>query len=147
MKEKPYCVHSLGVIKKKNCSKIRPITDCSVPENVSVNSYMNDVCEKFSYVTVGDVVSSIVEGKCNYMSTVDLASAYRSVPINAQNRQYFGLEWKGSYFVDNFLCFGTKSAPYIFSRLTDAICRYMRRRKVNCYSYLDDIICISCNKS
>lgn len=143
VKERPFCVHSLGVIKKKNSSKIRPITDCSVPENISVNSYMNQVCEKFSYVTVGEVVSSIVGGKCKFISTLDLASAYRAVPINTQNRQFFGLKWNDVYYVDNFLCFGTKSAPYIFSRLTDAICRYMRRRNVSCFSYLDDIICLS----
>lgn len=143
VKERPYCVHSLGVLKKKNSTKIRPITDCSLPEDVSVNSFMHEVCDKFSYITVGDVVSSILEGKCEYISTVDLASAYRSVPVNTQNRQYFGFKWKGVYYVDNFLCFGAKSALYIFSRLTDSICRYMRKRNVTCYSYLDDIICIS----
>lgn len=141
--ERPHCVHSLGVIKKKHSSKIRPVTDCSLPENISVNSYMNHVCDKFNYVTVGEVVASIVGGTCKFISTLDLASAYRAVPINTHNRQYFGLKWNNVYYVDNFLCFGIKSAPYIFSRLTDAICRYMRRRNVICFSYLDDIICLS----
>lgn len=140
---KPHCVHSLGVIKKKNSSKIRPITDCSLPENDCVNCFMDQICEKFKYITIWDVVSSALEGKCYYISTLDLASAYRSVLINVHDRPYFGLLWKGHYYVDNFLCFGTKSAPYIFSRLTDAICRHMRARNIVCLSYLDDIICIS----
>lgn len=70
--EIPYCVQSLGIIKKKNSSKIRPITDCSMPKDVSVNSYMKEVCDKFSYTTIGDVVSSILGGKCEFISTLDL---------------------------------------------------------------------------
>lgn len=54
---------------------------------------MNRVCERFSYVTVGEVVLSIVEGNCSLITlvpgTLDLTSAYRSVPICAQNRQWY----------------------------------------------------------
>ena len=39
-----------------------------------------------------------------------------------------------------FLCFGAKSAPFIFSRITDAVSRIMRSRGFICYNYLDDFI-------
>lgn len=138
----PKCTHALGVVKKKDSSKIRPITDCRMPLKKSVNNYMVEVVEKFQFVQVDTVVQKLLEGKY-FMSTLDLSNAYRSVMIHEQDRQYFGLEWDGHRLVDNFLCFGCKSAPFIFNRLTDSICRYLRDVGVTCYNYLDDIICLS----
>lgn len=60
--QKPRCIHSLGVISKKDSCKIRPITDCSQPEGASVNSYMELVQNRFRYVTVEQVVSHMMEG-------------------------------------------------------------------------------------
>lgn len=141
--EKPKCVHSLGVISKRDSTKIRPITDCSQPEGYSVNSFMESVQDKFHYVTVQEVVSHMLGGNLFVMSTVDLADAYRSVMVRPCDREYFGLSFNGKYLVDNCLCFGSRSAPFIFNRLTDAICRYMRDRGTLCFNYLDDIICLS----
>lgn len=138
----PKCVHALGAVRKRGSCKIRPITDCSRPE-LSVNNYMERVQDGFSYVTISRIVSSIIEGNYTYMSTVDLASAYRSVLISPMDRPFFGIKWEDKYFVDNFLCFGSRAAPFIFSRLTDSVCRYMVDRGVRCFSYLDDVICLS----
>lgn len=140
--QRPKCVHALGAIKKKGSNKVRPITDCSRPE-LSVNDYMHRTQDRFSYVTIDKVVGSIVEGNYTYLSTLDLASAYRSVMISPHDRPYFGIEWQGDWYVDNFLCFGSRSAPFIFTRLTEAICRYFRDLGIQCFGYLDDIICLS----
>lgn len=115
---RPTCVHSIGVIKKKDSKKVRPLLDSSKPTDHSVNNYMNEVSNKFQYVCIDNVLSQISEGKY-YMSNVDLANAYCSVLISPHDRQFFGLEFDGKYYEDNFLCFGCKSAPYIFNRLTD----------------------------
>lgn len=141
--DRPVCVHSLGVIGKKGSNKIRPITDCSQPESLSVNSFMGSVQDKFHYVTVEKIVSHILEGNRFVLSTVDLANAYRSVMIRPSDRTYFGLFFEGQYYVDNCLCFGSRSAPFIFNRLTDAVCRFLRDRGILCWNYLDDIICLS----
>lgn len=141
--EKPFCVHSMGVIGKKGTAKIRPITDCSKPEGKSVNCYMETVQDKFHYVTVENIVSHMIEGKLWVMSTVDLASAYRSVMIRPVDRCYFGLAFEGQYLVDNCLCFGSRCSPFIFNRLTDSICRFLRGKGLSCWNYLDDIICLS----
>lgn len=141
--EQPKCIHSMGVIEKKDSQKIRPITDCSQPSGSSVNSYMCSVQNRFHYVTVDQVVNHIFERKCVFMSTIDLANAYRSVMIRPSDRSYFGLAFDGQFYVDNCLCFGSRSAPFIFNRITDAVCRYMRDKGVLCFNYLDDIICLS----
>lgn len=84
----PRCVHAMGTIKKKGSEKIRPITDCSRPE-FSVNDCMEGVQDKFSYISIDQIVKVIVEGKHLFASTLDLASAYRSVLICPENREFF----------------------------------------------------------
>ena len=43
---KPRCVHSLGGVIKTDGS-LRPITDCSSPEDVNINLFLDNSCEKF----------------------------------------------------------------------------------------------------
>lgn len=140
--EKPTCIHAMGVVKKKDSSKIRPITDCRRPIDVSVKNFADEVLDEFKFVTLDEIICKIVEGK-NFLSTVDLASAYRAVLIHPDNRQYFGLMKGDDILVDNFLCFGCKAAPFIFNRITDSVCRYLRDIGVECYNYLDDIVCLT----
>ncbi len=57
----------------------------------------------------------------------------------------FGLldESRYRYFTDNRLCFGLKSAPSIFHRISCAITRMMQRRGYKCIvNFLDDILII-----
>lgn len=92
-KESPTCIHSLGVIKKKDSNKIRPITDCSHPKLLSVNQHMSQVYGRFKYISIDQIIAQIVEATDTslYLSTIDLANAYRSVLIRPSNHQYFGL--------------------------------------------------------
>ena len=143
---KPAQIHALGAIPKPDGS-IRHITDCSRPLKSSVNNYMKGTFSKFSFNTIDDVIPHIKPD--SYMCTVDLQSAYRSVPIHPQDRQHFGLRWDfGSgpvYLTDNFLCFGSKCSAFIFNRLTDAVARYMRSQGYTCFNYLDDFIVVADN--
>lgn len=115
---KPIYIHSLGVIGKKGTHKIRPITDCSQPELMSINCFMDQVQDKFHYETVENIVNHMIEGECFVMSTVDLAYAYQSVMIRPSDREFFGLLFEGHYYVDNCSCFGSRCSPFIFNRLT-----------------------------
>lgn len=72
----PYCVHALGAI-RKSTGDYRPITDCSMPEDL--NNYMNDVFETFSFVKIEEILCKIEYGM--WLSVVDLKAAYRSVAI------------------------------------------------------------------
>lgn len=136
-----HCTHAIGVVKKKDTGKIRPITDCKRPLDISVNNFTDKVWERFHFVTIDTVVQAITEE--NFMSTVDLANAYRSVVISPHDRKYFGLEFEGVKYQDNFLCFGCRAAPFIFNRLTDSVARFMRSKNIVCFNYLDDLICLS----
>ena len=55
------------------------------------------------------------------MAKTDLRSAFRLIPIHPDNWHLLGIYWKTQYFVDLYLPFGLRSAPYIFNQLSDAL--------------------------
>lgn len=143
VQEKPKCIHSLGAVIKSD-NTYRPITDCSQPKGLSVNNHMNKTHYSFVYNSVDDVASMMRPGI--FAATVDISSAYRTIPIKEQHRQCQGVRWKIagelSYLVDTHLCFGAKCAPYVFTQLGNFITRCMNRRGYHgVLNYIDDFIC------
>ena len=138
----PHCVHAMGAVAKKGGTKIRNITDASRPKGRSINCFMKETFSSFSYKTMDDVCK-LMSPNC-FCGVTDISAAYRSVPIRPADRTIQGLSWeihgKQRFLVDNFLSFGTRVAPYIFSRLTDAIARYMIKCGFKVVNYLDDFI-------
>ena len=138
---KPTCVHAMGAIPKSS-GGIRNITDCSKPKGFSINNYMKETVSTFKYKSMDDVTANLVPG--TYMAVTDIASAYRAVPIRPSDRGFQGLQWELNgdvhYLEDNFLSFGTRVAPFIFSRLTDAIVRHLNHIGIKTVNYLDDFI-------
>ena len=134
----PKCVHSLGAIRRPD-GKLRCITDCSRPY-MSINDYMQSTAHKFKYSNVDDAVAISPPG--GYGAVVDISSAYRSVNLHPSNRQYCGFVWDcgegPQFYEDNCMCFGIKSACYLFNSITDFVRRYLYRYGVNCINYLDD---------
>lgn len=142
--ERPHCIHALGVVEQK--SKLRIITDCSRPHNESINNHMQTTCDSFKYKTIDQVVSMMTTN-C-FMSTVDIASAYRTIPVRPSDWTYQGVSWsfaggEEQLMVDTHLCFGLRCAPYIFTQVSDFIVNCMIRRGVHrILNYLDDYIII-----
>ena len=140
--ERPQCVHALGGVEKSN-GKLRPITDCSMPENRSINRFMSDTFKPFTYNSVTSVVKLLRSG--NYMSVVDLQSAFRTVNVYAPHVEFQGFSWNlgqgDQWYVSNRLCFGLRCAPYIFSKLSDFIVKVAKKYGVKLLvNYLDDFI-------
>lgn len=119
---------------------MRLIHDCSLPTGQSVNDYCtSDWHQKFS--RVDDAAHLVTEG-C-YMAKVDLQAAYRHVKLSDHSKQVTGLKWqfgqKTVYLRDTRLCFGSKLAPGIFHRITQAVRRMLIRRGLTAtVVYLDD---------
>lgn len=139
-KEKPKAVHALGAI-RKNDSSFRPITDCKRPLHVSVNNHMESTHHQFSFVTTDEVADLMNHN--DYMCSVDISSAYRSVSINPANWEYQGVVWerdgRPGYYLDTRLCFGIRCAPYIFTQITKFIVNSMIRRGYKrTVGYIDD---------
>ena len=135
---KPKCIHAIGCIPKED-GGIRPITDCSRPDKLSINNHMD--FDKFSFHSV-DSAAQLITQNC-YFAIVDLSKAYRSVPIHPSHWQLQGLKWNNQYYVDTRLCFGLRCAPSIFHRISSFITRCMARRGYDyIINYLDDFCMI-----
>ena len=55
------------------------------------------------------------------MAKTDIERAFRIFPIDRNDWELLGLLWKGKYYVDLFLPFGLRSAPFKFNNLSIAI--------------------------
>ena len=59
----------------------------------------------------------------HYQSTMHDKSGYDHVKLSSTSRTYFGLEWKGWYFVFNTIPFGWKASEYLYHTIgMAAIC-------------------------
>ena len=103
---------------------------------------MKETFSTFSYKSVDTVVDMLHPG--DFMAVTDISNAYRSVLIRPCDRTRQGLSWnldgRQTFMEDCFLSFGTRAAPFIFSRITDAITRHLGRLGIRAVNYLDDFI-------
>ena len=71
----------------------------------------------------------------------DLKEAYRAVPVHPSDQRLLAVTWSGSTYIDKALPFGLRSAPKIFSALTDAMMWFLHERGVSAaLHYLDDFL-------
>lgn len=124
--EPPEIISPLGVIAKPD-GGVRLIHDCSMPHGNAVNDYSTEDWHQ-RFARVDDAAALVTEG-C-YMAKVDLQSAYRSVRLSKQSQRVTGLKWQFGnrtvYLRDTKLCFGSRLAPGIFHRLTQAVKRMLK---------------------
>ena len=129
----------MGAIPKPDRG-IRPITDCFMPRDISVNNFCDNVIEEFQYKSVDNVSAMLQEG--DYMDS--------AVPIFPDHRRYLGLKWKINgetvHIEYSRLCFGLRLGPSYF----DKICGFVYNILANTYNiqavnYLDDFIVIGAN--
>ena len=145
VENQPQCVHSLGAVRKSN-GKLRPITDCSRPDGLSINNYMETTFESFSYNSVDTAVTLLEQS--DFMSVIDIASAYRSVSVHFDHVHFQGLSWDFGqgpvWLLDQRLCFGLRCAPNIFNSISSFIVKIVNHwgadRVVN---YLDDFLVVA----
>ena len=134
-----------GVIPKKHQpGKWRLILDLSHPENHSVNAGISSELCSLTYLKLDEVAEAVVTfGRGAQLAKVDVASAYRIVPVNPADRHLLGMRWKGKIYVDAALSFGLRSAPKIFTALADAATWGLRSLGIRYVDhYLDDWITI-----
>ena len=141
---KPNCIHSMGAVLKPD-GGIRPITDCSMPRDISVNNYCSNIIQEFQYKNVDHVLAMLQEG--DYMAVVDIKSAYRAVPIFPDHRKYLGLKWEINgetvFIEDSRLCFGLCLGPSYFDKISGFVYNILADMyNIQAVNYLDDFIVI-----
>jgi hypothetical protein len=103
-------INRFGVIPKRHQpGKWRLITDLSSPPRKSVNDgILRDLCS-LRYESVDDAARIIVEwGRGTRLAKIDIAHAYRNVPVHPADRHLLGMQWKGGVYVDTALPFGLR---------------------------------------
>lgn len=106
---------------------------------------MAGLVEKFKYKSVEDVANCLE--KDDFLSVIDIKSAYRSVAIDPDHSKYQGIRWDfGSgpfYMVDHRLCFGLKCGPFYFNLISEFVQRVLvERYDMRVVQYLDDFCVI-----
>jgi len=143
---KPPIVSALGAV-RKDSGKVRIIHDASRPAGQAMNDF-SPLQLRQRFQSVKDAADLVTPG-C-FLAKVDLHSAYRSVRVNPSNFPGTGLQWtfegddRPTYMVDTRLPFGSRRAPSIFHRLTQAVRRMMAKRGFSSLVvYLDDFLIIA----
>lgn len=111
-----------------------------MPPGKAVNDYSTEEWHQ-KFARVDDAAALVTEG-C-FMAKVDIQSAYRHVSISGRSQRVTGLKWqfgdKTVFLKDTKLCFGSRLAPDIFHRLTQAVKRMLKRKGLSAtVVYLDD---------
>lgn len=145
-------VSPLTAIPKPNSNKTRLIFNLSVPVGTSVNDNILEGAKSVSYCCVGDVAQWLLDRQTKevYMAKVDLADAYRIVPIRKEDWQYLGMKLGGSYYVDRCLPMGAASSCKVFQTVSDAIVWMFESQypgQVKIFNYLDDFLLLADSQS
>ena len=140
-------ISCFGVIPKRGQpNKWRLILDLSSPANASVNDGISpDLCS-IHYASIDDAAKIMCTiGRGARLAKLDIAHAYRNVPIHPQDRPLLGMEWEGGkLYIDTVLPFGLRSAPKVFSALADSLEWILTHQGVtHCIHYLDDFLTIA----
>ena len=133
-----------GVIPKSTPGKWRLIVDLSFPEKVSINDGISKVSASMVYSSVEDAARMLWQaGKGALMAKIDVANAFRNVPVHPDDRHLLGMVWRDKSYFDKQVPFGLRSAPVLFNAYADALEWIVRANGCqNILHYLDDFLVV-----
>ena len=100
-----------------------------------VNEFCKDV--PFSMDSVEKVAEISWENA--YFFKLDHKNGYQHVPLHRNSWKFFGVYWKGTYYVFTVLPFGWKSSPVVYHTLTEAVAMYLRSKGIPMVVWIDDM--------
>lgn len=110
----PYISSPLGLVEKHD-GGWRRIHDLSYPHGESVNDGIPQEHGTLEYATFDDGVAALLcQGSGAILIKRDLADAFRHVPVAAADFWLLGFHYDKAFWIDRFLPFGLRTAPYLF---------------------------------
>jgi hypothetical protein len=143
-----FFISPLGAVEKRAGGQRtgwRRIHDLSFPQGSSVNDGIPAHYGSLQYETLDDAIRLIAS--CGHRATLrkrDLKDAFRTISISPYDYWLFLFEWSGTIYVDIFLPFGLRTAPYIFNLFAEGlhwILEHVFHRKL--VHYLDDFLLVN----
>ena len=142
-------ISPIGVHPKKAEGEYRLITNLSHPRGGSVNDLIEDEDATVQYANITSAIKLMkTEGKGCFMAKTDIKSAFRIIPLNADQYKHTGLKFNGKYYVDLCLPQGARSSCKIFETFSTAV-EWIAKQKLgikNILHILDDYMMISKSK-
>ena len=141
----------MGAFSKRS-GKVRVIHDLSWPPTMSVNDFINIDDFHVDYMSIDDVVEQVkLLGSSCYLAKLDLADAFKHVPVRQEDWPLLGSTWYSyvpetdsfvlQYYFDRVLMFGGRSSPRLFDDIAKASAFIMKQQGVSyCDQYLDDFV-------
>ena len=108
------------------------------PRLIGDARYLNSMCKHFPFQMDGVGKVAQCSWKEAQQVTLDHKSGFHNVPLAPEFWEYFGLCWRGVYYVWTVLCFGWCASPYIYHSLRDAVTQYLRSQDIPTSAWLDD---------
>ena len=125
--EVPLVVCPLGIEPKK-------------PRGLWDGRYVNEFCRDIPFTMDNAAKVAEVSWVKAYMFKLDHKNGYFHVPIHESSRKFFGVCWKGVYYVLTVLPFGWKSSPLIYHSITEAANMYIRSLGIPMLGWIDDML-------
>lgn len=121
-------VSTLFIVPKPN-GKYRPVINLR---------YLNDFIhyDHFKQETFKVVLDLLQQN--DYLTSVDLQDAYFSIPIHEDDQKFLKFRWNGILYKFQCVCFGLKSAPYLFTKVLKPVFAFFRQQNMRCSYYIDD---------
>jgi len=123
----PLVVSPLGVEPKK-------------PRALWDGRYVNEFCKDIPFSMDNAAKVAEVSWANAYLFKLDHKNGYLHVPIHKDSQKFFGIFWKGVYYVLAVLPFGWKSSPVIYHTLTEAVAMYIRSLGIPMLDWIDDMM-------
>ena len=143
-------ISRFGVIPKwHQPGKWRLILDLSSPDDRSINNGIDKNLCSLQYESVDDAARILMGlGKGAKLAKMDIAHAYRNVPIHPNDRALLGMRWNKIIYIDTALPFGLRSAPKIFCAVSDTLEWILLQASISsCLHYLDDFLTLGAAES
>ena len=125
--EVPLVVCPLGVEPKK-------------PRGLWDGRYVNEFCRDVPFTMDNAARVAEISWINAYLFKMDHKNGYFHVPLHKNSRKYFGVFWKGIYYVLTVLPFGWKSSPLIYHSITEAANMYIRSLGIPMLGWIDDML-------
>ena len=135
-------------MRQKPDGSARIILDLSQPEGNSVNSGIDKSEYSVQYTSFDEATDIIAKtGKNALLTKIDIASAFRIIPVKKEEWHLLGMRWLDKYFIDTHLPFGSRSSPFIFTVFADLL-TWIIQNQIDpniVVHYLDDFLIICRN--
>lgn len=95
--------------------------------------------DRYPIPNIEDILDKL--GKCNYFSTLDLASGFHQIEMEQNSIEKTAFNVENGHYEYLRMPFGLKNAPATFQRVMDHVLRDLQNKV--CLVYMDDIIIFS----